>query len=68
MADVHLAIVNGARGFERLFALKVLRLSDEHDNDELVQMFENEARLAALLNHPNIVQAADVSEDAATLL
>ena len=63
MADVHLAIVNGARGFERLFALKVLRLSDEHDNDELVQMFENEARLAALLNHPNIVQAADVGED-----
>ncbi len=44
---------------QRIVALKVI--SDEHTKDkEFVELFIHEARAAAKLNHPNIVQVYDV--------
>jgi eukaryotic-like serine/threonine-protein kinase len=55
------AIRKGPEGFVRLFALK--RIIPRHaESREFVQMFINEARLSALLNHPNLVQVYDFGE------
>src|SRR5688500_9441006 len=59
MADVYLARQQGAGGFDKLVALKFLRIRSDED-DGLEQMFLAEARTAALLSHPNIVQTFDV--------
>src|SRR5436305_3618965 len=47
----------------RTVALKTMRL-DVHglDADEMLQRFRNEARLAGVLNHPNIVTIYDAGE------
>lgn len=63
MADVYLAAARGPSGFTKLEVLKVLRLDAEQDSSELVRMFQAEARLAARLNHPNIVQAHGVGSE-----
>lgn len=61
MAEVHFARLRGARGFSRLLAIK--RLLPIHSQDaSLVSMFLDEARLAAMLLHPNIVQVLDLGE------
>jgi serine/threonine-protein kinase len=59
MAEIFLAKQAGVEGFEKLLALKKIRphLSG-HEN--FVGMFLNEAKLAALLTHPNIVQIYDL--------
>ena len=61
MAEVYLALVHGVAGFNKLMVIKRLRphLSEEH---EFLQMFLDEARLAAKLSHPNIVQTIEVGE------
>jgi eukaryotic-like serine/threonine-protein kinase len=60
-AMVSLAVARGPSGFSKLVVLKVMKRSllKEH---EFSQMFMNEARLAARLNHPNIVQTNEVFE------
>ncbi len=58
-ADVHLAVAEGPAGFRKLVVLKVLKPSLSHD-PELREMFLREARLAARLQHPNIVQTYEV--------
>jgi serine/threonine protein kinase len=63
MADVYLAIQSGPKNYHRLLALKVLRVDDEQDLANAIRMFESEGRLAALLNHSNIVQSHDVGID-----
>jgi hypothetical protein len=61
MAEVFRAIRKGPEGFVRLFALK--RIIPRHaESRDFVQMFINEARLSALLNHPNLVQVYDFGE------
>jgi serine/threonine protein kinase len=61
MAEVFLARQSGPRGFERKVALK--RIVPSHsDDEEFVRMFLAEARLAARLNHPNIIQVLDFGE------
>ena len=61
MAEVFRAIRKGPEGFVRLFAVK--RIIPRHaESREFVQMFINEARLSALLNHPNLVQVYDFGE------
>jgi eukaryotic-like serine/threonine-protein kinase len=62
MANVYLAVARGPIGFNKLCVLKALRgsLADE---PEAVAMFVNEARLAARLNHANVVQTYEVVED-----
>ena len=47
------------RGLDRIVALKVLA-SHLASNEEFVRRFLREARLAARVNHPNIVQVFDV--------
>lgn len=55
MADVYLACARGPAGFNKLLVIKELRPGLAQDPDYL-QMFLDEARLAAQLSHPNIVQ------------
>lgn len=61
MAEVYLAVAGGRGGFNKLQVLKVLRPDlPEADRADFIQMFQDEARLAARLNHPNIVQSHEV--------
>lgn len=58
MAQVHLAVARGPGGFNKLVVLKSLESQDE----SFRRMFLDEARLAALLHHPNVVNTYEVSE------
>jgi serine/threonine-protein kinase len=62
MADVFLAVVRGPVGFNKLMVIKQLRphLAEVPD---FLDMFLDEARLAARLNHPNVVQTNEVVEE-----
>jgi serine/threonine-protein kinase len=62
MARVYLALSKKAAGFSKLVVLKVIRSSVTHD-PELRRMFFDEARVAALLSHPNVVQTYEAGED-----
>ena len=55
MAEVFLAKQRGIKGFEKVLAIKRI-LPNLTENPEFVTMFINEAKLAALLSHQNIVQ------------
>ena len=59
MAEVYLALSRGPSGFSKLVVLKLLRAHLAED-DEFLRMFLAEARLAARLNHPNIVQTYEI--------
>jgi serine/threonine-protein kinase len=61
MADVYLAVADGPEGFRKLCVLKLLKESMAED-EEFRAMFLDEARLAARLNHPNVVQTFEVGE------
>jgi len=61
-ANVYLAIARRTGGFSKLVVAKVLKSSLASD-PEFRDMFMSEARLAARLNHPNIVQTNEVLED-----
>lgn len=61
MAEIFLAEEPGLAEFSRQVAIK--RILPHRANDqEFVRMFLNEARLVALLNHPNIVEIYDLGE------
>jgi len=62
MADVYLAVVEGPKGVKKLQVIKRLR-RDHLDDPDHVEMFLDEARLASRLNHPNVVQTFEVSEN-----
>jgi len=64
MADVYLAMLEGPGGFNKLVVLKELR-HDSLEEGVGVEMFASEARVAARLNHPNIVQTLEVGSDGA---
>lgn len=61
MADVYLGAAAGPAGFNKLVVIKRLR-SGTAEDPALVEMFLDEARLAARLNHPNIVHTYEVEE------
>src|SRR5512140_4001368 len=63
MAQVFLALASGPAGFEKLVVIKQIRAQFAED-PEFLSMFLDEARLAARLNHPNVVQTNEVGEDA----
>ena len=54
MAELYRAKIIGVQGFEKLIAVKRI-LPHLTTEDELIKSFIDEAKLAALLNHPNIV-------------
>ena len=61
MGEVFLAMTRGGLGVRKLNVIKRLRHFAEDDQREHAQqMFLNEARVATLLNHPNVVQTYDV--------
>jgi len=60
-ANVTLAVASGPSGFSKLVVLKSMR-SHLKLEPEFESMFLDEARLAARLNHPNIVQTNEVFE------
>lgn len=61
MAKVYLAIQRAVAGFEKLVVIKRI-LPDLARDPAFVDMLLSEARTAATLNHPNIVQTFDVGE------
>src|SRR6476620_11667993 len=61
MADVLIGRSDGIEGFERHVVLKRIRI--EHARDQrFIQMFLDEARVAASLHHQNIGQVYDIGE------
>ncbi len=63
MAEVFVAKRNGPYGFQKRVALKRILPQFSADPD-FVDMFIDEARLAARLEHPNIVQVFDFGQHA----
>ncbi len=61
MAEVFLAKQTGMEGFEKLVVVKRI-LPQLCSDDSFVKMFLNEARVAARLNHPNVVQIFDLGK------
>jgi len=61
MAEVYLARQGGLEGFEKLVVVKRILPSLSGDQ-AFVKMFLNEARVAARLNHPNVVQIFDLGK------
>ena len=62
MAEVILARIEGIEGFERHVVIKKIR--DERAREaRFVQMFLDEARLAASLHHNNIVHVHDIGQE-----
>ena len=62
MARIYIGRTTGIGSFERHVVLKMI--TPERANDQTaVQMFLDEARLAASLNHQNVAQVFEVGED-----
>lgn len=65
MAEIFLARAQAIHGFEKQVVLK--RILPQHaSSDDFIRMFLAEARLAATLHHPNIVQVYDIGEELGT--
>src|SRR4051812_25428172 len=63
MGTVYLALVRGPGEFRKLLVVKELR-RELTEREGFVAMFMDEARLAARLDHPNVVQTLEVGEEA----
>ena len=61
MATVYLARLGGVGGFQRFVAIKRLHPHLARDN-EFIEMFLDEARLAARIHHPNVVPILEIGE------
>ncbi len=67
MATVYLGRLRGVHGFSRLVALKAMHAHYATDA-KFAAMFVDEARVTALLRHPNIVSTLDVISTNGSLL
>jgi eukaryotic-like serine/threonine-protein kinase len=61
MGSVYLAQATGAEGFSKWVALKVIHPHVSRD-ERFVNMFLDEARISARLNHPNICSVFDLGK------
>ncbi|AKV02512.1 serine/threonine protein kinase [Labilithrix luteola] len=62
MGIVYLAVSQGPGRFSKLLVIKELK-PELAEDASFLQMFLDEARLAARLNHPNIVQTYEIGTD-----
>ncbi len=62
MAEIFKAQASGEHGFKKLVVIKKI-LPHLARNDTFVEMFIDEARITALLEHPNIVQVFEFGQD-----
>ncbi len=62
MANIYVGRLSGPAGFEKLHAIKVIKPEFSSDKD-FTNMFLDEARIAAKLSHPSIVQVHELGED-----
>ncbi len=62
MAEVLLARQRGLQGFQKKVVVKRI-LPQLASNPDFVEMFLREARIAARINHPNVVQIYDLGQD-----
>src|SRR5215831_5677249 len=60
MADVFLACTQGPGGFQKLLVVKLARFTGD---PAFATMLLEEARIAAQLEHPNIVQTYEIADD-----
>jgi serine/threonine-protein kinase len=65
MGSLYVARKDGPGGFERDVVLKVVHKELSID-DEFVRLFLQEARLSALIRHPNVVHVEDLGQEGAT--
>jgi len=61
MAELYRAKRTGVEGFQKIVAIKKI-LPHIADDEEFVTMFADEAKLAAQLNHPNIIHIYDLGK------
>ncbi|MDC0742471.1 protein kinase domain-containing protein [Polyangium mundeleinium] len=61
MASVWAARLQGSRGFQKTVAIKTM-LPDVSDDPDFETMFLDEARVAARIRHPNVVEIFDLGE------
>ncbi len=61
MAEVFLARADGPMGFAKMCVVKRI-LPHFNDDPRFIEMFLSEARLAAQMNHPNLVQIFDFGQ------
>ncbi|HET8798680.1 MAG TPA: protein kinase, partial [Thermoanaerobaculia bacterium] len=61
MAEVWKARMRGVEGFQKVVAIKKI-LPHLSDNQEFIEMFVDEAKLAAQLNHNNIIHIYDLGK------
>jgi serine/threonine-protein kinase len=62
MARVDLVLSRGVAGADKLLVLKEIR-PELRDDPEFLEMFFNEARIAARLNHPNVIHTYEVKAE-----
>jgi serine/threonine protein kinase len=62
MARVSLATLEGPAGFSKHYVIKRI-LPEFARNPQFARMFANEARVAAMLDHPNIVRVFEFERD-----
>lgn len=62
MASVYLGVMSGLSNFTKLLVIKVLH-DDMAERADTLAMFLAEARIAARLNHANVVDTYEVGED-----
>ena len=61
MAEVWKARMRGVEGFQKIVAIKKI-LPHLSDNQDFIEMFVDEAKLAAQLNHNNIIHIYDLGK------
>jgi serine/threonine protein kinase len=63
MAEIYVCRLQGIGGFDKEVVVKRI-IAERAGDPQFVQMFLDEARMVANLNHPNIVQVYEIGEEA----
>jgi tRNA A-37 threonylcarbamoyl transferase component Bud32 len=62
MGTIHLGVAEGIGGFRKLFVIKELK-QELTLNAQFLELFMREAKLAARLNHPNVVHTIEADHE-----